>query len=405
MKRLGPLAALLALLLAPTLAAPADGATRRMFITSVSGRGNLGDWNDAGAAVGLAAADAICAERAEAFDPEHADEYVAWISSSQDDAWCRVQGLAGKRSDSCGQQPLPGAGPWVRVDGVPFGAGLATLLQPSRQVLAPPRIDELGNEVHGFAWTSTGPTGEYAGFGCNDWTTTISSGYVGSSDHTGSRWTAHGGVSCNEHHHLLCMQKGTGDPLAAPATWGRLAFLSTDFDHGDLRLWPGSGGVGGADGADAICRYRATLAGLPEPNSFRAWISDTPSDAPDRFLYDGPWVRLDGVRIANGLGALASGYLEAPLNVTDTLRYETDEVWTGTTAAGVASPDRCADWSLAAGGSGLSGATDSAEAQWSAAQAVSCATTARLYCLQDLPLVFRDGFESGGTATWSAATP
>ena len=28
-----------------------------------------------------------------------------------------------------------------------------------------------------------------------------------------------------------------------------------------------------------------------------------------------------------------------------------------------------------------------------------------LYCLQDLPLVFADDFESGGTGVWSVAVP
>ncbi|HEX7318727.1 MAG TPA: hypothetical protein VF399_00005, partial [bacterium] len=49
-----------------------------------------------------------------------------------DDAYCRVHNLTGKKSANCGQPALPAsAGPWVRMDGFPFGGPIDNILSPN----------------------------------------------------------------------------------------------------------------------------------------------------------------------------------------------------------------------------------------------------------------------------------
>ena len=79
----------------------------RVFMTSTTGTGDLSTWADAHGLSGLAAADEICRTRAAAASLADADSYVAFLSDTRDDAYCRVHGLDGKRSDQCGAGALP----------------------------------------------------------------------------------------------------------------------------------------------------------------------------------------------------------------------------------------------------------------------------------------------------------
>jgi hypothetical protein len=68
------------------------------------------------AGTGLEAADAICQSRAEAGGLN--GTFRAWLSDDDDDAYCRIHGLSGKKAENCGQGSLPDfAGNWVRTDG------------------------------------------------------------------------------------------------------------------------------------------------------------------------------------------------------------------------------------------------------------------------------------------------
>src|SRR6188768_570424 len=109
---------LLPLLFVLGSAGAAHAVVRRMFVTSVSGTGDLGSWPAAGIATGLAAGDAICQARASAASLPNPSGYRAWLSDSTDDAYCRIHMLTGKLSANCGQPTLPAsAGPWRRTDG------------------------------------------------------------------------------------------------------------------------------------------------------------------------------------------------------------------------------------------------------------------------------------------------
>lgn len=406
---------LLPLLICLTSTGGAHAVVRRMFVTSVSGTGDLGSWPAAGPAVGIAAGDAICEARASAAGLANPSGYRAWLSDSADDAYCRIHGLAGKVAANCGKATLPAAaGPWRRTDGSDFGATITQLLSPTCEVFRSPRLTENGTTIHALVWTGTISLGTLGSFGsCGDWQSDSVGdlGAYGGTEYSGQEWTGLGGDTCEAPNHLFCFEIGAGDPLPPRTTWGRLAFVTAATGSGDLSSWSLAGGQTGLAAADAICRNSATAAGLASPESFKAWLSTATVDARDRFLDDGPWMRIDRVRIANDLADLTDGYLRAPLNVTETGVYlGSNLVFTGTDESGVAVPDRCNEWtSDASGDTGQTGAADGADLDWTFHDITltggSCSSLRSLYCLQDLPLVFADGFASGNAGAWSDVVP
>ena len=116
-------------------------------------------------------------------------------------------------------------------------------------------------------------------------------------------------------------------------------------------------------------------------------------------------MRLDHIRIGGSIADLTDNYLHAPINLDETGNYVTSSAWTGTLADGTHASATCSNWSPS-GSTGWAGDVDAASASWTDLGGVfGCSSALRLYCLQDLPLVFADGFESGNTNTWSSTTP
>jgi hypothetical protein len=399
-------------LFAVVLAAPLGAATRRMFVTSVSGTGNLSSWADAGGQAGVDAGDAICQARAAAAGLPNATAYRAWLSDSLDDAYCRIHDLAGKKATNCGEPTLPAAaGPWWRTDGEPFGAGLPELVAPVQKILNVAAFDEFGIGFGlGAIWTGTSGDGVVAANSCSGWTSAApgSSGETGSSYLTSWGWTQNGWIACSSDFlRLLCFESGVGDPLPAFPAWGRLAFLTSAHGTGDLGGWPEAGGTTGLAAGDAICRSLAAAAGIRQPDSFKAWLSDASTNAIDRFDHDGPWLRLDGVAVATTKADLTDGTLASSIHFTDSGTYlDNWGVWTGTLGVGTAASTHCASWTSGTAGTGEAGSAWNTTFQWTQTSEPACDFEwAYLYCLQDLPLVFFDGFDTGGTTAWSVVAP
>jgi hypothetical protein len=395
------------LLLSALVASPLAAVTRHMFLTSVTGTGNLSSWPDAGGFAGLDAADAICQARATAAGLANAAAYRAWISDSVDDAYCRMHNLGGKRATNCGEPTLPAAaGPWWRTDGKPFGAGLPDLLAPLEQVLNPPSVNEFGVDLQvGAAWTATGLQGVAGPATCLNWTSTASPDpvYDGSAHLTSGSWTFSGSSNCSSSvQGLYCFETGTGDPLPAFPAWGRLAFATSAEGTGNLGSWPAAAGATGLAAGDAICRNLASAAGLRDSSAFKAWLSIDGTNASGRFQHDGPWMRLDGIVVAESRLDLTDGVLDSPINRTETGLYLGNVgTWTGTLATGSAAPANCANWTSTSG-TGELGSANSVVSGWTENGGMTCGFAyAYLYCLQDLPLVFHDGFESAGTQAWT----
>ena len=384
-------------------------AAIRVFVTSASGTADLGSWPEAGIAVGIAAGDAICRNAAE--EAKLPGNFRAWLSKPSHDAYCRVHNLFATKADNCGLPELPAAaGPWYANSGLfptPFASEIPLLLSPSFEIFNPPRFDEHDATVHGIYWTGTDASGVSSDDACGGWISDSNDvfTYAGQTDGTARAFTAPGmGVGrCSSVYHLLCVQTGVGSPLGPGAFfhWGRLAFVTSKKGKGKLGDWPEALDQTGVLAGNRICRTLAENAGLPEPQRFKAWLSTSTADARDRFVHDGPWIRLDRQRIANSLADLTDGYLRTSLNLTETGVYLADETWTGTDASGNRLDGTCQDW-LSDNGIHLAtgGYDHHADGIWTDLGQFSCAVDNRLYCLQDAPLVFSDGFESGSTITW-----
>jgi hypothetical protein len=388
------------------LAAPASAQPLQAFLTSSTGTGNLASWPDAGGATGLAAADAICRAHAQRAGLPRADDFVAWLSSLQDGAWCRVRGLGGSRDNNCGQPGgLPSAGPWVRTDGLPFLADIDRAVLEGR-VYRAVELDENGDSVIDPAltahFTATGP-GAYIGFDtCADWTSAnpAEGAIAGWPNRTTADWAGDLRLAlCSQPSRLLCLQTGAGVAIQ-PRQFGRIAFASAEFGNGDLSTWAGAGGATGLAAGDAICRNDALANGLPFADTFRAWLSDATTNARDRFAFDGPWARLDGVRVADNLADLTDGSLQTSINLQANGVYQIGfATMTGTLASGLVGESHCQGWTTAvASQPGIRGRVNAVQEHWSrqlffGPTGAPCSQTARLYCLSDSDQLFADANE------------
>ena len=389
-------------------------AQKRVFITSVNGPANLSLWTDAGGAEGLVAADTICRARAQAAGLPNIGDFIAWMSDDSDDAYCRLHGLTGNKASNCGQGTLPAnAGPWVRLDGFPFAEDVTQALPPTGKVYAPVFLDDLGGGSDQIVFTGTtrdGVRDPSSPTVCGNWGTVSSEIIqIGRSSQTTDHWGAAGWSHCDVQVPLLCVEGGgAGPPLPNFEVYGSPAFVTSVSGSGDLSTWADSGGQDGFDGADAVCAARASDAGFGQSWLFKAWLSDSVTDAKDRFSQTGGWVRLDGVPVADDITDLTDGMLFTSINVTDTGVYLGNYwVWTGTDENGVQSANRCGDW-ISTVGQGDPGGCNRAGTEWTVVGTSSdcSASSLRLYCLFDGDLwLFADGFETGDLTAWSAWFP
>ena len=191
----------------------------------------------------------------------------------------------------------------------------------------------------------------------------------------------------------MCMQTDLGSDFPSQPPWSapagsKKAFVTSAFGNGKLSTWPqanDNGPTTGLAAADAICQSLAKTANLDNYGTFKAWLSDRTSDAKDRIKSPyGPWVRLDGILVANSPADLINGALLAPINETETTVYLAGEAsWTAT-ANGSKVASTCNSWaSDDSGDSGGYGAIDLASAMWSTWYSGHCDTLLHLYCLED----------------------
>jgi len=145
---------------------------------------------------------------------------------------------------------------------------------------------------------------------------------------------------------------------------------------------------GGISGADTLCQEEAEAAGLPHPERFSAWLSDSKSSPSRRFeIRNARYVLVDGSVIADDWDDLTDGALSNPINrFADGTLEPTSAVWTATTTAGEASEDGvyCGDWTVADDSLVRFGSVSAADEDWTYRPDTSwCFDIARLYCFED----------------------
>lgn len=315
------------------------------FTTSTTGTGNLLSGWGVTAATGLAAADAVCQQRATAASLPGA--YVAWLSDSQNDAYCRVHGLTGKKANNCGQASLPvSAGPWVRAgDFKPFAPVIDKLLAPNHQLFYAADLNESGTAISSTSdrvWTATDDNGVWTTNDCNSWTNGTSSFTAGYGEVLGGgmSWTRSSATdtSCSGVYHLRCMETQSGPALPPRHPTGvKRAFITSVAGTGNLSTWPDSFGSTGTAAPDAICQARARYAGYPNASAFKAWWTYYPN-----YISSGrinttstPYARPDGVILATTRTDMLDLRIAAPWEQTELGTYVSGNVdaggaWTGT---------------------------------------------------------------------------
>jgi hypothetical protein len=146
-----------------------------------------------------------------------------------------------------------------------------------------------------------------------------------------------------------------------------------------------NGNLGGIAGADNVCQTAANNAGIA--GTFKAWLA-TQAQGPAVTLTPSslPYVRVDGVKVADNWTDLIDGSLDAPIRVSElgNLLASSSLVWTGATQLGQPiSTLQCADWSTAS--------SDTVAVVGNAAEQGSgfsvwlnrpCDQPQRLYCIQ-----------------------
>jgi hypothetical protein len=187
---------------------------------------------------------------------------------------------------------------------------------------------------------------------------------------------------------------------------GRRAFVTSVKGSGNLGSWPAAGGETGIAAGDAICRKVAADAGVALADSFKAWLSTATTDARTRFT-DGPWVRMDGLLLAESLAELTAGLLRTAIDRDEAGTPLVNGVWTGTSSEGfdVGSTD-CDGWTDGFAAFGALGVSNESSDAWTHDSESGCVNPRNLYCLSDATpaLLFADGFDSGSARFWSAST-
>jgi len=410
-------------LLTLMVAAPSAAARRRAWVTSVLGNGNLSSWPEAGGLTGLAAGDAICRARAAAGGHPNASTYRAWLSDASTDAYCHVQGLTGKKANGCAGGTGDPAGPWYRFNGnTPMSGDVAALTGPGQVIYRAVLYDDLTHPVYQSSdspavWTGTTHLGEAEpGSHCLGWTSSSSSdsGIYGNALRSAQIWTYSNANPCGTFQRLLCVEPGASDPPDVRwATPGSIVFATTTSGSGDLSSWPDAGGATGLAAGDAICRAAAARAHLPQPESFVAWLSDSTQDARDRMTSNGPFFRIDGVRLAQTKADLLDGSLVSSIHQREDGSYVVYEgggnAYTATYADGTGDAvSNCVDWTSASmSDAAWTGSQSSAsDEDWTARRTFNCSTFLHLYCFSNATTLLWDGFDLTGDASrWSSSIP
>jgi len=160
-------------------------------------------------------------------------------------------------------------------------------------------------------------------------------------------------------------------------------FVTSEFGY--------TGKLNGLKGADARCRNRAALAGLPRWDHYSALLSDSTTSAAARLHHARGYYRLiNGLPVAHGWHALMNEPLAHPINVTELSTTLDINVWTGTGPGGAAIPGaaHCGDWTIEAddvlGHYGKSGQVGPGWLVWDNPKTnpTVCFANSALYCIE-----------------------
>jgi Protein of unknown function (DUF1554) len=143
-----------------------------------------------------------------------------------------------------------------------------------------------------------------------------------------------------------------------------------------------TGKLGGTVGADAKCQMLATTARLQ--GDWKAWLSTRSAAVRNRSTQTAvPYVRVDGVRVANNWADLVDGNLQNPILLNEIGAAEEGDAWTGTLFDGSSSPaSDCSGYTSDDVGTGHCGTLFATNAGWTDVFRPNCVLPLHLYCLE-----------------------
>jgi hypothetical protein len=298
-------------------------------------------------------ADGLCQARAGAANLASPTSYRAFFS------------LAGVSAP----QRLPPSRGWVRLDGLPFGDDMTSIV--SGTTYYPIALDEFGNPSSNKVWTGTTSMGA-SGANCNDWATlnNTATAYYGYAAEGSYWWLALNTQGCDQSAALYCFQTLDSTTLTVDAPAGRRAFVTNSS-------WAPSVGP---SAADALCASEGSTHGLG--SSFMAYLNGSTANGLSRLnLTGGLWHRTDNVLLAPSTRttAIESGDAQrlAPL-ITGPGggRYGPGvSAWLGSASA------NCTDWTTSS--SSVNGTVGSVTRAGAGVAPVNCGTAPMLlFCLE-----------------------
>jgi len=378
-----------------------DVHTRVAFASEATGTGDILSWADlpsgSTAATGLEAADEIC--QAEASAAGFSGTYRALLGTDAIDLGCHLAGLSGDFSANCGEASAPSLGPWISPLGVPVLDDLVHLSEGKWRTRVAVHADQSTAPENASAWIGATALGDGDAADCADWGETGPDGAALLRVATAvPASNVDNGEPCTGTKNILCMQVDAGALAltAAHQREGKLAFVTSEtFDGAPT---PDAGTTTGVAAVDAFCQSLANAAGL-NPSSdktFRGYVSDDTADAACHILgfagelaatcgeasvAGGPWVRTDGLVVANDLAALTDATLAHAILLDESGEWSgSTEVWTGT-SDGAANGSDCGDW-LDTGETGRIGQLDRTDADFGDETLGACTESRRFYCFE-----------------------
>jgi hypothetical protein len=179
------------------------------------------------------------------------------------------------------------------------------------------------------------------------------------------------------------------DATCTPGGCVRHVFVTDAISNGNL---------GGLAGADATCQAEADAAGLA--GTYLAWLSTDTTSPAERFVQSTvPYLRPDGLVVAEDWADLTDGSLQAPISLNAAGAAPAapvcplDRVWTNTTTDGTRfnTSWTCNNWTTG-GAVGHAGDMGQTGGDWTAETGAACSVSnhcgsgqevgARLYCFQ-----------------------
>jgi hypothetical protein len=183
----------------PSITAPAS--SKKVFVTSVRGKGDLTDATSwpaySGSATGVAAGDTICRTLAAARSIPNAANFKAWLTDTT-----HIDAIARFNS----------AGPWYRLDGVKVADNKAALAASGTTPLFTAiTYTETGvyvqDEVY-RVWSGTNNDGGGLTLNCNDWGSSLvaDTGVLGDTHTSDGWWTNFTSQTCDQQAALYCFE-------------------------------------------------------------------------------------------------------------------------------------------------------------------------------------------------------